>query len=345
MVMSLVRQDLDMQIGNNNTPFVAIWMVTYNHENYISQAVESVMTQVANFEYKLFIGEDCSTDDTSKICKKLKEKYSKKIELFLNEKNLGGNQNAKQIYKRCYESGAKYIALLEGDDYWTDPLKLQKQVDVLESNTNLIASHHWQTIAVEKNGKFIEKESPKDGYYPKEVSTVEAIFTNKMRAKSRTLMFRNIIDSDFFPNWYSEVAFGDVPLTFLLGEHGDFGFINESMAVYRQTDTGVSTAGFKELGVKKFSVQHLKNWIQIWDYANKHYNYKFNKESTKTVRGFYNSMALNLPITISTLLHLLKYNIVEREMPVFKTMPHTLWLLFHYGKYFGYKLKRKLQKL
>jgi len=113
-------------------PLVSIWMLTYNHQDYIQQAIDSVMMQKTSFPYRLYIGEDCSTDNTRNICIKYAEKYPGKISLYLNKEN-NIVKNAQKIYDECFESGAKYIAMLEGDDYWTDPYKLQKQVDFLES--------------------------------------------------------------------------------------------------------------------------------------------------------------------------------------------------------------------
>src|SRR5271157_958173 len=118
----------------NIPPLVAVFMVTYNHEQFIAQAIESVMMQKTNFPYKLFIGEDCSTDGTADICRNLKSKYKDRIELHINQKNLGASPNSNQLLEVCYRSGAKYVALLEGDDYWTDKQKLQIQVAFLEAN-------------------------------------------------------------------------------------------------------------------------------------------------------------------------------------------------------------------
>lgn len=121
---------------NTAKPFLAIWMVTYNHQGFIEKAIESVMKQQTHFDFKLFIGEDNSTDATRTICKQMQAKYGERIVLLLNEQNLGGRQNAINVYEASIQSGATYLALLEGDDYWIDPLKLQKQVDFLESNPN-----------------------------------------------------------------------------------------------------------------------------------------------------------------------------------------------------------------
>src|SRR5690242_15363214 len=100
--MILVKEDLDMQNGiTDSIPFVAVWMVTYNHESSIVESVESVVKQETDFNYKLYIGEDCSKDNTRARCIQLKEKYPDKIELILNETNLGPKKNAGNIYRAC----------------------------------------------------------------------------------------------------------------------------------------------------------------------------------------------------------------------------------------------------
>lgn len=144
---------------------VAIWMVTYNHELYIEQAIRSVMQQQTNFVFKLVIGEDCSTDNTKLICERLIKEFPKKIELVVNTKNLGSTENAIQIYKKCYEFKPKYIALLEGDDYWTDPLKLQKQIDFLETHqdysfclTRFLSGAQTNKL-IDKNAHFFKNDS------------------------------------------------------------------------------------------------------------------------------------------------------------------------------------------
>ena len=89
--------------------------------------------QKTSFPFKLFIGEDCSTDKTLEICKKYEAKHPNTIELLINSRNLGGPENASRVYLACFSSGAKYTAMLEGDDYWINPNKLQKQVNFFRS--------------------------------------------------------------------------------------------------------------------------------------------------------------------------------------------------------------------
>lgn len=110
---------------------VSICMITYNHEAYISKAIEGVLNQKTSFSIELIIGEDCSTDNTRRICQSYQTKYPDKIKLLLPETNLGMIRNFVDTF---YASQGEFIAICEGDDYWIDPLKLQKQVDFMLDN-------------------------------------------------------------------------------------------------------------------------------------------------------------------------------------------------------------------
>ena len=114
-----------------NEPVVSVCMITYNHADFIDQALESVLQQQVDFSFGIVIGDDASTDDTLEIIKRYQSKYPDKIEILQSTKNLGGRINFIRTLQACR---GKYIALLEGDDYWNDPLKMQKQVDFLESH-------------------------------------------------------------------------------------------------------------------------------------------------------------------------------------------------------------------
>jgi glycosyltransferase involved in cell wall biosynthesis len=106
-------------------------MITYNHGVYIREAIKGVLMQQTSFLVELIIGEDCSKDGTRKICQEYAYKYPNKIKLLLHKENIGSIANFIATVKACNN---KYIALCDGDDYWTDPYKLQKQVDFLEQN-------------------------------------------------------------------------------------------------------------------------------------------------------------------------------------------------------------------
>ena len=224
--MNLEKKDLDMQL--NKKPFVSIYMITYNQEAFIEQAIESVMIQETNFEYKLFVGEDFSSDNTREICKKLKEKYPDKIELFLNEKNLGANKNAKLIFKATFESGAKYIALLEGDDYWTDSLKLQKQVDFLEANPDYVLCFHPISI-LKTNGEIVDDFIT---IVPENHETIETLARLGNYVHTPSVLFRNVIKE--FPFEFEQSPIGDYFLYMMVAKHGKLKYLKDKMAVYRE---------------------------------------------------------------------------------------------------------------
>lgn len=251
MEMASEKQVLDMQSGKNNDILVAIWMVTYNQEAYIEQAVESVMMQITDFRYKLFIGEDCSTDKTREICIALQEKYPDKIELILNEKNIGGNLNAKNIYNACFNSGAQYIAMLEGDDYWTDANKLQKQVEVLEKNPEC------NICFTDKSKLYIDKLI-KDNNKNIQIKTdfLELIKGNYIATV--TVLFRK--PKEFvLPDWFSQLKIGDWPLYLILLKDGSKAYyLKQDTAVYR-FGVGISTEMRKQNSVIVLTILEILN--------------------------------------------------------------------------------------
>ncbi|RXQ93859.1 glycosyltransferase [Ancylomarina salipaludis] len=109
---------------------VSVHCITYNHAPFIEQCIKGVLMQKTNFKFEFVIGEDCSTDGTRDIIRTYAEKYPQ-IKLIISEVNVGGSENSKRTHEACT---GKYIAFCEGDDYWIDPYKLQKQVDFLEAN-------------------------------------------------------------------------------------------------------------------------------------------------------------------------------------------------------------------
>lgn len=230
--MDSVKQDLDLQSGISRTePHVAVWMVTYNHELFIAQAIDSVLMQKTNFEFHLFIGEDCSTDNTSNICKYYTEKHPNKITLFAHEQNIGATNNAKIIYKACFESDAKYVAMLEGDDYWTDPYKLQKQVDFLEVNLDYtLHTHGYQILNSQNEIREIRMEIQN-----KSLSFSELL--NKWDIQTATFLLRAEALKGYQNNNYKA---GDISLVYHLSEKGKIYCSSEVMSVYRVQGQGVT---------------------------------------------------------------------------------------------------------
>jgi len=138
-------------------PHVSIWMITYNHEKSIEKAIKSVLMQKTTFEFELIIGEDCSTDNTPSIINSYKSKYPNIIRARFNSANIGMSNN---MIKTLEECNGKYIAMLEGDDYWTDEYKLQKQVEFLDANTHYSLCCHRYKILVNDQLEYDDYASP-----------------------------------------------------------------------------------------------------------------------------------------------------------------------------------------
>ncbi|MEO8769681.1 MAG: glycosyltransferase [Ferruginibacter sp.] len=229
---------LDMQPGRiDGKALVAIWMVTYNHGKFIRDAIESVMVQKTSFDCKLYIGEDFSSDETRTICIELKNKYPGKIELFLNERNLGSEQNARNIYKQCFASSAKYIAMLEGDDYWSDSYKLQKQIDFLENNESFNACFHNVSIIDADNPEGQHQELVYQAGRKSEIGLDDLGDGDYM--KTCSLVYRNQ-PAAFTPFMNDELPIRDTSLGYcLLFDGKKAKYVDETMAIYRKHFGGI----------------------------------------------------------------------------------------------------------
>ena len=143
--MSEINETVTSQIEYINTfceaikPLVAIRCITYNHEPYIRDALEGFVMQKADFPFVAIVHDDASTDGTAKIIREYAEKYPDIIKPIYETENQYSKHDGslgRIMNEACKVTGAEYIAMCEGDDYWTDPLKLQKQVDFLESHSD-----------------------------------------------------------------------------------------------------------------------------------------------------------------------------------------------------------------
>jgi glycosyltransferase involved in cell wall biosynthesis len=210
---------------------VDIIMMTYNHEKYIEKAIQGVLIQETDFPIRLFIANDASSDRTKEICDAYAQKYPDKIVHICNKENMGGQKNFESTFKRC---SSKYIAMCEGDDYWTDPLKLQKQIDFLEANPDYAITHH-RLRKIYEDGKQGETLSPQ----VKETTTFEDLALEH-HIGTLAVVYRNHLFNEF-PEWFEKMSFGDYVLFLLVAEHGKIKYFDEPMAVYRIHNQGISS--------------------------------------------------------------------------------------------------------
>jgi len=209
-------------MSNSSKPLVSICMITYNHEAYIKQAIESVLMQKCDFPIELVIGEDCSTDNTFMICQELAQNNSQ-IKLLPSIANLGMMTN---FIRTLEVSSGKYIAILEGDDYWTDPLKLQKQVNFMDVNPDFAICFH--PVKIWHDGKL-----KRDFITPKvnDVTTLKDLAKGNFMHTPSALFRNNLFDQ--LPPEFSQSPVGDYFLHMLNARHGKIKKLPDVMAVYR----------------------------------------------------------------------------------------------------------------
>jgi len=221
-----VNDDIKMSLNllNSFMPTVSIFMMVYNHGEFLEDALKGILFQKCSFDFEIVIGEDKSQDNSKKILLDFSERFSGKFKLLLNEKNIGPQKNQTAVLENCT---GKYIAMCEGDDYWTDPLKLQKQVDFLEVNPEYVLCFHKVNV-LKVDGEIVED------FITKVPDNYESIITlAKMGNYIHTpsVVFRNVIRK--FPFEFELSPVGDYFLYMMLAEKGKLKYIDESMAIYR----------------------------------------------------------------------------------------------------------------
>ena len=205
---------------------VSVLMITYNQEEYIAQAIDSALHQEVDFNYEIVVGDDCSTDSTKTVLRDYQQKHSERIRLLLHKQNLGfsGKKNLVQTLRACE---GKYVAILEGDDYWISPHKLQKQADFLDKHDRCTVCFH-DVVRLNEDG------SEQPWLFPgkkRRMFALEDLVAGNFIPTCST-MFRNKLFS-VFPEWYYQVPMGDWPLHIINSQYGDVGYIDEVMGVYR----------------------------------------------------------------------------------------------------------------
>jgi len=215
-------------------------MVTFNQERYIAKAIESVLAQNTNFQYRLIIADDCSKDSTHEICRAYAVKYPSKIVLTKNPVNLGLVLNYKKVFDLC---PAKYIAILEGDDYWNDRLKLQKQVDILESDNKIGLVHTDHDTLYEDNKiiystKKVNRVKVKNGYVFKHL--IKKNFIASVTTCFRKELLDRYVDYELFIK--EKPVTIDYSIWMELSYHSKVYYIKESTAVYRILKSSITNS-------------------------------------------------------------------------------------------------------
>jgi len=237
---------------------VSVLMITYNHEKYIKQAIESIVNQITDFDFELIIADDNSKDNTEQVVKSINN-ISENLNLryFRNQENLGMTKNFEYAYSK---SNGNFIAICEGDDYWSDKNKLQKQVDFLRSNTSYSFCYTRFKVYQNNNDSFIEDFNNKHfNNKPKFVPFTYQTFSEGWHIGNQTLVFRK---SNFNTNAFKKFNnFKDVHLISQLLKKGEGACLNFFGAVYRIHDGGIHTSVSEYNGYKIGYLTHKEIYL------------------------------------------------------------------------------------
>jgi glycosyltransferase involved in cell wall biosynthesis len=222
-------------------------MITYKHQEFISQALDSILDQQTSFPFEIVIGDDNSPDDTGKIAEAYALKYPGKIRYYRREPNIGMMPNFIRTLEDCR---GQYIAICEGDDYWTDKNKLQRQADFLDAHPGYSMCCHNHFVLAK--GELI----PANKHIGEDRTVTTEGYMLKPFFHMASYFFRKDAMPHPFPDWYSKVLAGDHFLVLFVSMKGKIGYINQRMSVFRNHGSSVSFTR-SALDIKENFVHHL----------------------------------------------------------------------------------------
>lgn len=217
----------------NQDILLSVCIRTHNQERFIKEALESVLSQRTNFAFEVIVSDDASSDGTVNILQEYQRQYSDKIRVLLSEKNIGGPENLKRVIEA---STAKYLTCLDGDDFYTDEYKLQKQVDFLETHPEYAACFH-NTWYADENGRLCGLFNRPDFHAVHDAR--EFIRERWFVPIHSAVLRREYIE---FPEWYNTVMNDDYVVHLSVAKHGPYYFMPDVMVAYRRHAQNTSIA-------------------------------------------------------------------------------------------------------
>jgi glycosyltransferase involved in cell wall biosynthesis len=242
------------KLVNRINPVVSVTVPTYQHIGYIRDCLDGILMQKTEFHYEILLGEDDSTDGTREICREYAEKHPDKIRLFLRDRKTSHYKSGDisvvfNWFFLLLSARGKFIAICDGDDYWIDPEKLQKQVNYLEANPECSWCFHPARVvyADGKRPDYIVKPVPIPKNHKFSIKDI-VLGGGGFFITASSIFKSQAINSP--PDWFLSASAGDYPLALIATDKGQAGYIDDIMCVYRKNVPGSWS-------------QSLSNWRNI----------------------------------------------------------------------------------
>jgi glycosyltransferase involved in cell wall biosynthesis len=292
-----------------DNPVVSVCVQTYQHVNYIKECLDGILMQQTTFPFEILLGEDESKDGTREICIEYAQKYPDKIRLFLHhrENNIKINGISTGRFNFLYNlfcSRGKYIAVCEGDDYWTDPLKLQKQVNEMEANLNInICSH--PSIKIDDKSKKVIGTAGDCGKIKRILSIKDVILNFGAKCPMQAILIRNV-NLSFFVDLILDSPGAHGLLTVFWSHPDGVLYLPEPMAIYRtNTSTSIMSNFFRQKNHHFiFICETNKKLLDI----NNYFNGVYSEEIHHRIKKYQHSLIISNNVSLKNKLSLINNN-------------------------------------
>lgn len=308
---------------------VTIITVTYNHEKYLEQCLNSLVSQKTNFRYQIFVGDDCSTDCTTDIVREFAKNYPDVIVPIIRKKNIGSIHNFGDL---CERVNSRYVTFCDGDDYWIDGNRLQKQVDFMETHSELNGCYCRCRIQIDDEWElenFYKKNADGELIWPdcqrganvKKTTLTPHEMTQFLPALAINTFLRVNHTLKPLPDWFYNSYIGDAPYMFLQIGCGKLGFMPDIMSVYRRSNAGIFFNKDKDQHFLKTRLEYIKYFSGLAEHYNTYYQSRY-------VVSFENRIKLEVYNYLNTLIRLDMTDKIHEFFEQFPTAGKTALIAF-----------------
>ena len=250
---------------------ISVVITTYNHEKYVNQCLESILSQQGDFSLEIIVGDDCSTDNTRDTVQQSLDQYPRTVHLLPYRQNLGITKNLERCLDAC---SGRYVAICEGDDYWTDRHKLQKQKELLETHPEYSMCFSAVMLYYEDSNKYVPHGDQVN--LQKDCITTEDLIGKNYIGNFSCCMYRTEVVR-MLPKSIFDIFTVDWMFNMACGQIGNIGYIRQYMSVYRLHSGGAWT-GKRQLE----KMEDLKRYIDVY---NEFFDFKYDALFMKQKRA------------------------------------------------------------